>query len=519
MSGPFAAVISYVAGKIFAAVLPIRSWNIGGYEFSLNPGPFNVKEHTLICMLAGITGSTPPYGITVVLTLEKRYMLSLRTGFSFLFILSSQFLGLGLAGFCRRLFVYPASAIWPSILSITAMLNALHAENDTKPGISRLRLFLWATMFICFAIVHWAIAPILYYSNVWKSGHLPIMGNSAFDRFAKPYNITRVFDPHTSRFNLTAYEEYSPLYLPISFTLTYILGFAFPPALVVQTILRYWPAIRRTVWSNRRIAEEKEDIHAKLMRRYPEVPLWCFLAIFMSCLALAIGFAFIQLDVDIPLSAIALSIALVLVFIIPQCYIEALAAQNAVINVVAQIIPGTLWPEKPMINMVFKAYTLSTLRLASNFVMTFKLAHYMKLPPRYTFLTVVVAQLLSTVAQLTVKMWIDATVQDVCMPGQAAELICANNQVWYTASIIWGLIGPKRQFGKGAVYYGPVYAAIAGAVLPLVVWWWNRRYRGPTWLKSFNPVVALSGPLNIPPATGINYSSSFGVGVIFRMSH
>lgn len=40
-------------------------------------------------------------------------------------------------------------------------------------------------------------------------------------------------------------------------------------------------------------------------------------------------------------------------------------------------------------------------------------------------------------------------------------------------AVFRGLIGPKRQFGKGGVYYGEVYAVIAGAVLPLMLWWWH----------------------------------------------
>lgn len=78
-----------------------------------------------------------------------------------------------------------------------------------------------------------------------------------------------------------------------------------------------------------------------------------------------------------------------------------------------------------------------------------------------------------------------------------------------------GLIGPKRQFGKGGVYYGEIYALLAGAMIPLFLWWWCR-YRPNSPLRKFNLPVALSGCSYTPPATGINYSSSFCVGVIFR---
>ncbi|KAG8992951.1 hypothetical protein FRB90_000827 [Tulasnella sp. 427] len=377
LSGPFPIVSSYVAGKLLAAILPIRSWNIAGYEFSLNPGPFNVKEHTLLIML-GLPDVA--YGMGSVIAWEKRYKQPLRTSFTFLFLISSQLLGLGLGGLCRRLVVYPASAIWPTNLSVAAMLNTLHAGDETSPdrkGQMRFRVFLAAIImscvwvfvpgylftglsyfsFICwiwprnvivnqlfgsvtglglsiltfdwgqisyigsplvlpfwsqiniflgFVVAYWVAVPILYYSDTWKSGHLPIMGSSAYDRFARPYNLTRVFDSHTARFNVTAYEEYSPLYLPISFVITYMVAFAVPPALLVQTILHYWPVINRRLGRSKNMEDEKEDIHAKLMHHYPEVPIWYYLALTALCVALAVGSAFAQPDLDVPASAIVL---------------------------------------------------------------------------------------------------------------------------------------------------------------------------------------------------------------------
>ncbi|KAG9049592.1 hypothetical protein FS837_009792 [Tulasnella sp. UAMH 9824] len=533
ITSPATVILGYAGGKLLAATLPIRSWKLGGYEFSLNPGPFNIKEHTLIYILAGITINTSPvpYGMGAVIVWDKRYMQPLRTGFTFLFLISSQLIGFGLVGLCRQFFIYPASAIWPTNLAVSAMLNTLHAENDIGPdrkGLSRLRLFFAATAisclwvflpgylftafsyfsFICwiwprnivvnqlfgsvsglglnvltfdwsqiawvgsplvipfwvqvhvfatFVVIYWILAPILYYTDVWKSGHLPLMGGSAYDRFAKPYNLTRVFDPHTTRFNVTAYEEYSPLYLPISFALTYMLAFAIPPALVMHTVVYYGPVAYRLVRNRKRSEDEKDDVHAKLMRRYPEVPHWWYLAIFAACLALSVGVAF-----------------------------------------------------------VFKVYTISTASVGSSFVQALKLGHYMKIPPKCTFLVLVVGVFVSTIFQIGVKELIFEGVKDVCQRGQPARLVCAHSQVFYTASIVWGLVGPKRQFDKGGIYYGPIYAVIAGAVLPVFFWWWNRRSPGRSWLKRFNVAVAVNGPTWIPPATGVNYSSWFAVGLIFQ---
>ncbi|KAF8921731.1 hypothetical protein BGZ58_003957, partial [Dissophora ornata] len=42
------ALLSLPMGHAMARVLPTRQWNLFGWRFSLNPGPFSIKEHVLI---------------------------------------------------------------------------------------------------------------------------------------------------------------------------------------------------------------------------------------------------------------------------------------------------------------------------------------------------------------------------------------------------------------------------------------------------------------------------------------
>jgi hypothetical protein len=83
------------------------------------------------------------------------------------------------------------------------------------------------------------------------------------------------------------------------------------------------------------------------------------------------------------------------------------------------------------------------------------------------------------------------------------------------STICRGLIGPGRQFGKGALYHPQLFALIIGAFLPIPFWLWQRRYPS-SWIKFISTPVILNGVAAIPPATGINYSSWFAVGFIFQ---
>ena len=140
-------LIAYPLGKALALFLPIRTWVLprilGGGKFSLNPGPFNVKEHVLIYMMANV-GAIPAYVMNAIVVADKYYGLSFGPGFEIMLILSTTLTGFGLAGLCRGLLVEPASMIWPQNLVSCTLLNTLHAEDDDRTtGISRYKFFVY----------------------------------------------------------------------------------------------------------------------------------------------------------------------------------------------------------------------------------------------------------------------------------------------------------------------------------------------------------------------------------------
>jgi len=163
------------------------------------------------------------------------------------------------------------------------------------------------------------------------------------------------------------------------------------------------------------------------------------------------------------------------------------------------------------------------------FVQDQKLGHYMKLPPRSTFIAQLSACAICSLVQVGTKHLLFATVHDICGAQQEDLLTCASTKVFFTSSIIWlvgpslkriplisrGLIGPSRLFNKGYLYHPQVWALLIGAILPIPFWLWVRR-RPRSMLRNMNVPVIINGGFSIPPATGINYSSFFIAGFIFQ---
>ncbi|KAG0708644.1 oligopeptide transporter [Suillus ampliporus] len=587
-------LVCYPIGKFFAFVLPITTyrlpWYFGRYEFSLNPGPWNIKEHVLVYIMANVAISAP-YAINAIVVTELNYHVDMDYWFSTLMVVATQLTGFGLAGMCRRFLVWPASMVWPQNLVTCTLLNTLHAEDDEEPGsITRYRYFLlvlggafffyfipgylftalsvfswlcwimpdnipvnqlfgvdsglgmtivtfdwsqiswigsplmypwWAEVHIFFGFVlfFWIITPIMYYTNAsppgpepstWDLAYFPLNDSNPYDRYGNIYNVTAVLDAD-NRFNSTAYENYSPLYLPATYAMTYMLAFALSTCVLVHTVLYHGRSLLNGV---KKIRVEQDDIHAKLMRNYPEVPDWWYAVCFLGFFLLMVVVVEVW-HTSVPVWALLLSLALPILYVLPSGFIFAMTGQGITLNLLAQIIPGTLMAGNPVANMIFKAYSVQTLSEATSFVQDLKLGHYIKVPPRATFLVQFVGTLLASFVQIGVKQWMFNNIPDICTPEQPSFLTCPHNQVYFTASAVWGIIGPTRQFGKGALYYPELYAIIVGAFLPVPFWLWQRRYPN-SWVKFVSTPVVLNGVSYIPPAAGINYSAWFAVGFVFQ---
>lgn len=137
------------------------------WEFSLNPGPWNIKEHALVYLMANVTVGSP-FALTAVVVAEQNYNIHYSWWFSLLFMLTTQLSGFGLAGLCRRFLIWPASMVWPQNLVTCTVLNTLHAEEDEgRGGITRYKFFIWAGLgaFFWFFLPGTSPAPSLPTTN------------------------------------------------------------------------------------------------------------------------------------------------------------------------------------------------------------------------------------------------------------------------------------------------------------------------------------------------------------------
>ncbi|PQQ12426.1 oligopeptide transporter 7-like [Prunus yedoensis var. nudiflora] len=87
------------------------------------------------------------------------------------------------------------------------------------------------------------------------------------------------------------------------------------------------------------------------------------------------------------------------------------------------------------------------------------------------------------------------TIPDIC-EDTSSVWTCPSDTVFYDASVIWGLIGPRRIFGNLGTYEAVNLFFLGGAVAPLVVWAATKASRIPEIL------------VQSPTATGFDQNSS-----------
>ena len=114
--------------------MPKRRFRLFGKSFTLNNGPFNMKEHTIIVVMANVNvaGETFPMYLEIIdsaganylpggvayatdtLTAQRGfYGQNFGWGFNILLCITTQMMGYGLAGIFRKVLVWPGKGVLP----------------------------------------------------------------------------------------------------------------------------------------------------------------------------------------------------------------------------------------------------------------------------------------------------------------------------------------------------------------------------------------------------------------------
>ncbi|KAH6721482.1 OPT family small oligopeptide transporter [Leptodontidium sp. MPI-SDFR-AT-0119] len=207
-------LLVYPIGCLWARVVPMKVFHTFGVQWTFNTGPFTIKEHVVITLIVSISYA---YATDALLALAAKplYNIDMGWGFQLLFTLSSQLIGISLAGLFRRFLIWPSAMMWPGQFSNTSLFYALHDKSkpDAKQTngwrISRYRFFLYVTIG---AFVWYWVPGVL-----WQG-----LSVFAFVTWIKPNNVVlnQLFGGFTGL-----------SLIPITFDWTYVSAYLLDPLL------------------------------------------------------------------------------------------------------------------------------------------------------------------------------------------------------------------------------------------------------------------------------------------------
>lgn len=581
-------LLAYPLGKLCEKVLPDVGFTLFGVRHSLNPGPFNKKEHMLITIMSSVAKSVPYTNYVIWIQVLPQFLnqpYAGNFGYQILITLSTNFIGYGLAGIARRFLVYPSYCLWPASLVTIALNAAFHDESEVPVlgpfkkmwSISRLKFFAIAftlmffyfwlpnTVFYGLAYFSWmtwiapnnadlttvtgsltgmGINPIptfdwnvfvywldplvvpffttwnffcgsmggalvilaMYYSNAFNTGYIPITSNSPFDRFGLRYNVSSILDDR-GIIDYEKYQAYSPAYISAGNIMLFMSMFSLYSGSIVyaylyhrdEIIMGFKDLINSFRPSKRDEVEKSRvlDVHNRLMKAYPEVPEWWY----MICLVLATALgcaAIANWPTYTSVGVVFYGILLCLVFIVPVGIINAVTGIEVPLAVLAEFIGGS-WVEGNALAMsFFKVYGYVTCSHALYFSNDLKLAHYLKIPPRFTFWAQMLPTLISSFVGVGVLQY-QTQLENICTPAAPFRFNCPAVRSFFTSAVLWGTIGPKRLWGVGGQYAVTLVGFPVGVVVVLLAWYLGRKFPNNRFFRSTHPVVMLYGAIIFAP--------------------
>ncbi|WFD28455.1 hypothetical protein MNAN1_003466 [Malassezia nana] len=250
----------------------------------------------------------------------------------------------------------------------------------------------------------------------------------------------------------------------------------------------------------------------RLMLNYKEAPYWWYVLLFLGSFVMRIG-AVEGWPTGLPWWAFIVAIVIGMIFILPVGITYAISNQEVGLNMISELIVGYMLPGRPIAMIIFKTTMYMITSQGLQFVSDQKMAHYMKLPPRYVFAAQVFSPMVGGVVQLAVQTWAFSNIDGICTKHQPEKFNCANNVVFGTASVIWGLIGPANMFSPGKKYNALLYGFLVGALAPIPLWLLAKKFPKAR-LHLINLPVVFTSTGNIPPATGVNYLAPISIGFL-----
>ncbi|PSK37590.1 OPT family small oligopeptide transporter [Candidozyma pseudohaemuli] len=356
----------------------------------------------------------------------------------------------------------------------------------------------------CGMIIGFFVIVGLWWTNYKWTAYLPINSNQIFTNQGEIYQVQAVLlDKGT--LDQEKYEKVGPPFYSAANLVVYGAFFAVYPLNVVYVLLtdykRLWFAIKSMIKSmnfkkKTSAYDGFNDPFSRSMTKYKEVPEWCFLII----LLISVVFAIVCVKaypLNTPVWTIFFALGMNFVFLLPFCVVYSTTGTAVSINVLLELIIGYALPGNGTALNFVKTLGTNIDAQAENYITNQKQAHYLRIPPRALFRVQMISSIIYSFVSVGVLNLAIDTIEDYCTSGQPQRFSCPNTTTFYSASVLWGVIGPKKVFGH--LYPVLQWCFLIGFLLAFPCWALRKWGRKTVIGKYVHPVVVVFGFLQYAP--------------------
>ncbi|ROW05458.1 hypothetical protein VSDG_00013 [Cytospora chrysosperma] len=467
----FVILVSQPLGRLLARVLPDYTVPLGRFSFTLNPGPFSIKEHAIIGIAAN-SGSQGQWA----------------RGFSLGFRL------------CRYGYPYSVQLV----------------------------------IFVGFVITTWILIPIAYFGNIWGSPTYDIMSNTLYTKNGTDYPFQSLHSSGNQQVNETRYEEIGLSYAGAQYTWGIFMWYASYISSYVWAGLFLAPKIWN-LWKNRNnLAKFRTDRLNRIIQKYPDVTKWEWLALgvvpFVLLLIIvctdSVWMSWWTYLVALGFGASAM---------LPMSLVYAISGYSMKVGIFNELIYGYMIEAKgsshhPLGQLAYRIISGNTWYdsrsvLEDQKAITSQIGHYLHIPPRDVIGVQIVANMVALPVNYGVMRWVLAAKHNYltgALEDPSGQWTAQDFQSYNTEGIMYALVGPRRLFASS--YFSPVlYGFLVGCAAPAAVWLLHRRFpraRFDLWNTTifFASAATFRGNLSTGPFTSTIVGTVFNY-YLYRYRH
>lgn len=570
----FVQIASHWAGNWLAKVLPNRKIRIFNIQFSLNPGPWSIKETAMVTITAN-SGATGNLATNALSLADLHFGETVDAFVALGFMWAIVFIGYSYAAIAKPVLLYDPQFTFPTALMQTTLLRSQEKADSSKSSkqmkvffIVLISITLWQflpeflfPMTSSLAILCW-IAPNNHVMNFLGSGiggvgmlnfsldwanitsqimlypywiqviqfiafvigawiliplikfggmnSIGLMTNNLFLNNGTLYPINELLNPDFS-LNLTAYNHYGPVNIGTQRLWNIFFDYAAYASGIVWVVLFGYDKLKSI---NRNIT--RTDRLNRLQLAYLPVPTSWYFGLFLISFTTLMAI-FLSGQMFMPWWACIIALILGAIIVTPLAWLYGISNFQLAIGTFNELIYGylNLFSKKkhPVGALVFGSIAGDAWYRAQYHLDCMRLGFYMQLPPREVFLSQLFGELIGVPVNYIALKWVIKSKRKFLDGSMVDPLHQWTGQAitsYHTNAIQYVVLGPKRLFQH---YPLLPYGFLFGLIAPFVLFRFHNKYP-KAGFNYWNTTVFFSGMSRFYGNLSTGYLSKFIGGTI-----